>query len=578
MHDMGLLDPLLLEPHFPDFPPTVPRLLEAGRKRFADRDCVVTLEGRLTFSDLDEQSRRLAAHLLQAGISKGSRVGILFPNGLEWVLTWAAAARIGAVTIPVNTFYKGPELGRFLRHSDVQFLIGVGSFLQHDYLARLEAIAAALADHTTPGPLWLEELPQLRRVLLWGDSGSARPWAEGNLGERLHQSPDPGLAAMVDRLGEEVSPGDELFVTYTSGSTGEPKGVIHSHGGAVRHAFNLAALSGIDEHSRLWTPMPLCWVGGFAFTLLRAMASGACFLTQALFEPAAALKMFEEERVTNVSAWPGIAKTLSEHPNFPDTDLSSLRAPTSFYDAMPPDRRPPDPGLAAGSLGMSETCGPHTFWTPREDVAGVPEDYRGAFGHEVPGTEHRIIDPDTGADMPPGEEGEVLVRGYNLMLGLYKRERSEVFDSDGWYHTGDRGYFRDGWFFFTGRQSDLIKTGGSNVAPAEVERSVLAYEEVKLAFVVGVPDEVHGQTVVALVVPWRGAGADAVDPEEIRRRLREELSSYKVPAQVLVIADEDVPWLVSQKVDRRALVSLAEKLLASGASGGGHSGTAGGGQ
>lgn len=559
-------DPLLLQTHFPDYVPTVPALLDACRRRFAERDCVVTPETRLTFAELDEKSRRLAARLVEAGVSKGSRVGILFPNGVEWVLTWAAAARVGAVTIPVNTFYKAPELGRFLRHADVQYLVGVGSFLQHDYLAALETLAPDLSAQG-PGPLWLEDFPQLRRVLLWGEGDPARPWAEPNLVGALEEAVDPRVAAVVEALGDDVTPGDELFVTYTSGSTGEPKGVIHSHGGVVRQASNLAVLSGVDEESRIWTPMPLCWVGGFAFSLLRSLVAGGCFLTQAVFEPGAALKMFAAERVTNVSAWPGIAKTLGEHPDFPATDLSSLRTPTSLYDAMPPDRRPPDPGLAPTSLGMSETCGPHTFWTPGEEVTGVPEECRGAFGHEVPGTEHRIVDPETGEVLPEGREGEVLVRGYNLMLGMYKRERSEVFDADGWYHTGDRGYFRDGWFFFTGRQTDLIKTGGSNVAPAEVERCLLAYDEVKLAYVVGVPDPVKDQIVTALVVPWRNAGqsqADGgnLDAEAIRARLREELSSYKVPAHVLFITDEQVPWLVSQKVDRRALLTLAEKLLA----------------
>ena len=552
-------DPLLSRPHFPEFLPTVPHLLRDGRDRFGDRDCVVTPDARLTFAGLEEQSRLLAARLVREGVSKGTRVGILFPNGVEWVLTWAAAARLGAVTIPVNTFYKGPELGRFLRHADVQYLIGVSQFLQHDYLSRLETLAPDLQGHGG-GPLWLRDLPQLRRILLWGEGDPARPWAEPGLADALRDGPDDRLVALVDGLGDDISPGDELFVTYTSGSTGEPKGVIHSHGGVIRHASNLATLSGMDGDSRIWTPMPLCWVGGFAFSLLRSMLAGGCFLTQAVFEAGAALKMFEQERVTNVSAWPGIAKTLCEHPDFASTDLSSLRTPTSFYEAMPPDRKPPDPGLAVGSLGMSETCGPHTFWTPGEEVTGVPEEYRGAFGHEVPGTRHRIIDPDTGLDLPEGEEGEVLVRGYNLMLGLYKRERSEVFDDDGWYHTGDRGYFRDGWFFFTGRQTDLIKTGGSNVAPAEVERCLLAYDEVKLAFVVGVPDPVKEQAVTALVVPWRSAST--VDAEAIRSRLREELSSYKVPTRVLFISDEQVPWLVSQKVDRRALLTLAEKLLA----------------
>lgn len=564
MHGRTDATTVITQPSFPDYPPTVPHLLQSGRERFGDRECVVTPSARMTYTELDERSRRLAARLVQLGVAKGSRVAVLFPNGADWVVAWAAAARLGCIVVPVNTFYQAPELGRFLRHADVQYLLGVDAFLHHDYLARLETVAPELADAGGDGPLLLAGLPQLRRVLLWGPS--TRPWAVGDLSHTLDAEPAPGLSDLVDALGADVVPDEPMLITYTSGSTGEPKGVVQSHGALIRQASNLSALSGIDAESRIWTPMPLCWVGGFAFSLLRALVCGGCFVTQEVFDAGEALKTFERERVTNVSAWPAVTKSLTEHPDFASTDLRSLRSGTSFYDAVPPDKRPPDPGLAVTSLGMSETCGPHTFWTPEEEVTGAPEEYRGNFGHEVPGTEHRIVDPDTNADLPPGLEGEVLVRGYNLMLGLYKRARSDVFDRDGWYRTGDRGYFRDGWFFFTGRQSELIKSAGSNVAPAEVEMALMGFDDVKLAFVVGTPHAERGQEVVALVVPWKadpaGGSLDPPDPDELRLRLRDHVSSYKVPRHVFIIEDADVPWLLSQKVDRRALTSMAEKLVA----------------
>ncbi|HEV2369188.1 MAG TPA: class I adenylate-forming enzyme family protein [Acidimicrobiales bacterium] len=551
-------------PAFPDYEPTVPRLLQAGVDRFGGQDAVVDTTDRLSYAELDRRSRALAARLAAAGVQKGSHVGVLFPNGSPWVLAWAAAARLGAVVVPVNTFYRTPELARFLRHADVQLVIGVDRFLQHDYIERLETIAPELSG-CGPGPLHLATLPQLRRVLLWGDSPV--PWAEGGYGVGLDEDPDPRLAALVDAMGDDVLPVDPMLITYTSGSTGEPKGVVHGHGGVIRHSRNLASLSGIDTTARLWTPMPLCWVGGFAFTLLRALVVGAAFITQEVMDAGVALDLIEDERVTHVSAWPAVSKTMREHPSFASRDLSSLRG-GSFPDALPPDRRPRDPTLSVGSLGMSETCGPHTFWTPESELNGAPEEYRGTFGLPVPGVEHRIIDPVTGADLPPGREGEVIVRGYSLMLGMYRKERSEVFDADGWYHTGDRGLFRDGWFFFTGRQSDLIKTAGSNVAPIEVESCLLAMDEVKLAFVVGVPHPDRGEDVVALVVPnpLRAEGTRSVPadelPELLRSRLREQLSSFKVPRHIVVVTDADVPWLTSQKADRRALTALGEKLAA----------------
>ena len=559
-------------PAFPDHLPTVPELLRAGAERHGADDCVVTPDERVSYAELDRRSRLLAARLVGAGVGKGTHVGVLFPNGWEWVVAWAAVARLGAVAVPVNTFYRTPELGRFLRHADVQVLLGVASFLQHDYLDRLETIAPELAGQDAGGRrgrLLLATLPQLRRVMLWGDSPVG--WAEGGYGAGLAADSTAAggardaeaLTAVVDGMAADVVPADPMLITYTSGSTGEPKGVVHSHGALIRHGHNLAALSDVDGAARLWTPMPLCWVGGFSFTLLRAMTVGATFITQEVLEPGAALALMERERVTHVSAWPAVSKNLREHPDFATTDLSSVRS-GSFYDAVPADRRPVDPGLTVTSLGMSETCGPHTFWYPEDEVHGAPEEYRGTFGHEVPGTEHRIIDSATGAVLPPGEEGEVLVRGYSLMLGLYRKERAEVFDADGWYHTGDRGYFRDGWFFFTGRQSDVIKTAGSNVAPIEVETCLVGVPEVKIAFVLGVPHPDRGQDVVALVVP--DPEVPEREPAElaelVRGHAREHLSSYKVPRRIFVIGNEEVPWLTSQKADRRALVVMAEKLAA----------------
>jgi acyl-CoA synthetase (AMP-forming)/AMP-acid ligase II len=286
-------------------------------------------------------------------------------------------------------------------------------------------------------------------------------------------------------------------------------------------------------------------------------------LTQEVLDTGAALSFIEREQVTYVAAWPEVTAALTSHPDFPRTDLSHLRGGT-LLAGLPTNRRASDPGLVVGSLGMSETCGPHTFAAPGESITGAPEQYRGTFGHPVPGIAHRIVD-ESGKDLPAGEEGEVLVRGYSLMQGLYKRERSEVLDSDGWYHTGDRGYFRDGWFFFAGRQSAIIKSAGSNVAPAEVERSLMEQPEVRLAFVVGVPHAQRGEDVVALIVA-SDDDASSIDEADLRARLREQLSSYKIPRHIFVIDYERVPWLVSQKVDGRALGDLADALVAAATS------------
>ena len=540
---------------FPDHRPTVSALLRHAVEHHPTNLAVATPDERLDYRELDRRSADMAALLVHRGVGKGTRVGLLLPNGVDWVVAWAAAARIGAVVAPVNTFYRTPEMATMLRHADVQVLVACPRLAPHDYVEQLLEIAPELAGAEAAEPLLLPTLPQLRRVLLRGDGAGVR-WAEA-VGEV--PTPSPRLAEVVRGLEDDVVPADPMLVTYTSGSTGEPKGVVHGNGPLLRHGRNLAALSGIGPDDRIWTPMPLCWVGGFSFTLLRALSVGAAFVTQERMDAGVALHLLERERVSCVSAWPTIGSALTAHPDYERTDLSALRLGT-FYEGRAPDRRPADPGLGVTSLGMSETAGPHTFWTAAEDRDGSPEEFRGAFGHEVPGVSHRIVDDD-GRDVAEGEEGRVLVRGYSLMLGLHRRERHEVLDADGWYHTDDRGYFDRGWFFFTGRDSDLIKTKGANVAPSEVEAALSSLDAVRSAYVFGVANPDIGEEVVALVVAAAPDGS-GTSLEELRPALRSRLASYKLPRRVFTIAADEVPFLTSQKPDRRSLARRAAELAA----------------
>ncbi len=540
----------------PDHVPTVAHLLRHAVAHHPGALAVATSDDHLTYAELDRRSAALAARLVSHGVGKGTRVGVLLPNGIGWVVTWAAATRIGAILTPVNTFSKTPELATMLRHADVQVLIATTHFEPHDYVQRLLDIAPDLDGSDGSMPLLLPTLPQLRHILWW-EADDRHAWAAGGAGVDLDQPVDAHLATIVTAMEDDVVPADPMLVTYTSGSTGEPKGVVHGHGPLLRHARNLAAMSGIGPDDRIWTPMPLCWVGGFSFTLLRALSVGAAFVTQARFALDQALSLIGGEQITCVSAWPAAGAAMASHPDFASTDLSHLRLGT-FYEGRRPDSRPDDPTLAVTSLGMSETGGPHTFWTLDDDLHGCPEEYRGAFGHQVPGLQHRIVDP-AGHDVAEGDEGEVLVRGDSLMYGLYKHERDEVFDADGWYHTGDRGRFRDGWFFFTGRQSDLIKSKGSSVAPPEVEKALASQPSVNQAFVVGVEHPERGQDVVALVVAHERAAPSA---DDLHAALSDLLSSYKLPRHTFVIEATDVPYLSSQKPDRRTLTRMATDLVA----------------
>ncbi len=537
-----------------DTPISLPEFIRSRSERFGERVMAVLGGRRLSYVEADASSARLARALLARGVAKGSRIGLLAPNGPDWIVGFFAAGRIGAVAVPINTFYKPRELGWVLRHADVDTLLTVPRLLRHDYLERLEQVAPSLAGQEA-GPLALPELPYLRRVYSFGDAG--RPWARSIRELEATADSAPGFDAPLLREVEScVAAADPLVVIYSSGSTAEPKGAVHSHGAVLRHSANLNRFRDLQPEDRAFSPMPFFWVGGFVFSLFSYLQAGACMLCEESFEPGRTLDFIESERATIVAGWPHYAKAMMEHPSFPSRDLSSVRS-GNLYEILPEAVRPADPELRSNSLGMTETCGPHTI--DRMDV-DLPESLRGSFGRPVPGLEHKIVDPETGEELPPGQVGEICVRGYSLMLGLHKREREQTFDRDGFYHTGDAGSFdAGGHLFFRARLGEMIKTAGANVTPREVEVVLESLAEVRSAFVVGVPDPVRGQNVAAAVIA-RGSGS--LDADALRSRLAEELSSYKVPRHLFFYSDGELPFTDSGKIDKRRLVELLSQRIA----------------
>jgi acyl-CoA synthetase (AMP-forming)/AMP-acid ligase II len=544
----------VVAPRFPDYEPTVPVFLAQVAKRYGANPLIVLGDRRITYADAERASARLARGLLARGFGKGSRIAVLAPNGPDWLVWWLAVTRIGAVMVPLNTFYKPRELGYVLRHSDASALITVARCLSNDYLERLEACAPGLVGQR--GALYARELPHLRHVFVSGDTGG-RSWTEPVAA--LEAAADAATAIDAAFLAEVeacVTPADPMLVIYSSGSTTDPKGAVHSHAAPLRHACNTNQFRDFEPSDRIYSPMPFFWVGGFVFNLLAAMHAGAFLLCEEVFEPGETLALLERERATIAGGWPHYSKALAEHPSFATRDLSSIRS-GNLYAVLPEAERPADPELRSNSLGMTETCGPHTY--DRMDV-DLPERLRGSFGHAVPGVEHKIVDPETGATLPPGEFGEICVRGYSVMLGLHKQERDDVFDRDGFYHTGDAGYFdADGVLYFKARLGEMIKTAGANVTPREVEVELEKLPEVSSAFVVGLPDPVRGQNVAAAVVLKRGA---QLDPDTARARLREQLSSYKVPREWWFAAKEELPFTDSGKIDKKRLAALFAQRLA----------------
>jgi acyl-CoA synthetase (AMP-forming)/AMP-acid ligase II len=346
--------------------------------------------------------------------------------------------------------------------------------------------------------------------------------------------PDPGDVSdeFLAAIEAAVFPADPLLMIWTSGSAADPKGVVHTHGVAVRKVSPQVGL-GLPNSlpGRVIHLGPLFWVAG-PQSILGALFSGSTIVCQERFDAAEAIELIERERCTGSSGWATLIDRLRSHPEWQRRDTSSLATPPE-----PPLSSMGDPR----NLGMTETFGPHRDRTLFD---------------------YKIIEHDTGQELADGRVGEFCVRGFGLMAAMYKREREEVLDADGYYHTGDRGYIEDGQVYFTGRYSELIKSAGANVSPLEVEAVLNGLADVQLAVVFGIPSAERGEEVLAVLVPEAGRNLEIRAIQDHCRRL---LSSYKVPTQFHIRSIEEIPILVSGKVDKRTIrSSLLEQTKSTG--------------
>jgi acyl-CoA synthetase (AMP-forming)/AMP-acid ligase II len=528
-----------------DLPLTVPALLHA-RAAAHDAEPFVVCDGDvLTYGEADRRSASLARGLLAIGAGKGTPVGVLHPNGSEFVVSALAAARIGAVAVPLSTFSTAIELAALLRGADVGVLLSARSYRNHDYAATLSAAIPDLELGADPS-LFAPSTPALRHLVFSETKDGAMPdWSTEALitaGKRV----DPEVLEAAEH---EVAPADRLVIVHTSGSTSEPKGVIHAHGALIRHQDNLNEIRRYTSDEVLFSNSPFFWIGGYAYCMLGTLVAGARLVCSNATRPADVLDVLERERPTMVNGFAAGVAHLAKDPSFAGRDLSSIRR-GNLWPIMPESVRPKDPELRHNMLGMTET-GSVCLASP--DEGDQPEHRRGSFGRPVPGFEVRIVDADCGTVCGPGAPGELHLRGPFLMEGYLGRERHEVFDSDGWYPTGDLVVADDdGFVYFKGRRGDMIKTAGANVSPREVEAAILDVTGLT-AHVVGIDDEARGQIVAAAVVVPAGR---ELDEDELRSQLSGRLSAYKVPRRVRPFTEGTIPMMSSGKIDARALKDL----------------------
>jgi acyl-CoA synthetase (AMP-forming)/AMP-acid ligase II len=537
-------------PVFPDYAPTLPNVMNRSVAQYGEREFLVDGPTRLTYRQADRAAAELARGLLALGVSKATRVAIVLPDCADWVLAWWAAARVGALTLPLSTFFQSKELDWALKEADVDTLIIASEFLGRDYVERLERAVPGLAAQKSTR-IAVASHPYLRHVVVFGQCD--RPWAvKGAEGLRALAAANPALDdAFLAEVEKQVTPADFLIGICTSGSTSAPKIVIHAHGSLLRisHVFLGSFLGKMEQDDRNYSGMPMFWLGGLNSNLLPVIFKGACMVFSPSPKPEDVLDAIVREKVTRVMMWPVQYKPLTDLAEARGIDLTPtmhhLHVQRPDGSTIPPERR------ISSLLGMTESFGPHGTGMWDEEL---PEKNGGTFGRRLPGVERKIVDPKTRKELPPRTDGELMIRGFSMMQGYYKRERADTFDADGWFATGDTcAIDEDGYLYFRGRLSDMIKTTGANVSPQEVEVLMMGYPGVAESIVVGIPDPERGERVVAVVIPREG---ESVDAAALKKRMLEEISSYKVPKEIFIMKYDEVPRTSSAKVQRNKLREL----------------------
>jgi fatty-acyl-CoA synthase len=512
---------------------TIPRLIAELTALHGKREALVGNGQRLTYAQLGESVTKVARRLFRLGIRQGDKVGILMGNRPEWVIGALAAASIGGIAVAMNSWSTARELEHLIRHSDCRLLIATPRFLKHDYRAMLDGMA----------PL-AERFPLLQGILGVGD---ALPPGWLPLFDAAGDD-DAGVDAEIRKAGTAVQPGDQAFLLYTSGSTSTPKGVQLIHASLIANPWQIGERQHVVAGDRLWLAVSLFWGLGCVNALMNLLTHGGCVVLQESFDTVEALRLIQDERCTIFYGTPNMAQALHEHPERHRYDLGSLRGGATLGT---PEQVQRVIELGATQIcniyGLTETYG-NSHVTDADD--GLERRLR-SCGRPLPGVSQRIVSAE-GADLPPGQVGEVRVKGH-VTAGYYKDEAltRQCFDEQGYFRTGDLGYVdQEGYLYFCGRLKEMVKTGGINVAPAEVEAVLMDHPDIYLAYVVGVPDDCRDEVLGAVIVPNPGAELSAL---QVIAHCRANLAAYKVPRLVRFIGEQALPLTTTGKVQKNKL-------------------------
>ncbi len=516
-----------------------------------EADAVVGRGERLGFGALRDQADALARALLEMGVQHGNRIAILLPNRPEWVISAVAAAKIGAATVAISTFSTPREIAWTLEHARPSVIITMETFRGRGYLAAIHDAVPELA-RAEPGALSSERLPELRAVV----SIDQRRHAGVSQWTDVLRHASALRAKALYAAQAAVGSSDLCFILYTSGSTATPKGVMLAHGDLIDNGFQIGERQRLTGADRVWLAVPLFWSFGSANALPAIWTHGGALVLQESFEPGEALALLDEERCSVYYGMANMARAILEHPERSRRALGSMR--TGLTIGLPEDVAMTMEAVNTPELcnvyGATETYGncavtdAHDSREHRLTTQGLP----------LPGMEIRVVEPGSDRSLPRDTVGELRVRG-RVTPGYYREPTltRAAFDADGFFITGDLGRIDgDGRIRFHGRLKEMIKTGGINVAPLEVESVLLAHPAVKQAYVVGVPDRSKGEVAAAAVELHAGATTTA---EALAAYCRERLSSYKVPARIVFLSAGEFPRTATGKVQKPRLREELER-------------------
>ena len=528
---------------------TLSQVLRETAERFPSRPAILDPSGRsLTYEKLDAEVSRLARGLLDQGVEKGDKVGLWMPNIPEWVVAYYAIARVGAVVVPMNTRYKTHEVEYILRDSEATTLFAVDAFARIDYLEMIAGIQP--------------KLPNLKRVVIVGAAGET-----GTPYEDVVQSGADALSdAELARRETTCDPADNVFILYTSGTTGSPKGAMLSHHNIAKNAEQVTEVLHTTEEDVFLLAVPFFHCFGCVLGVAGAIAWGAAMVPMKVFRPTEALDLVERFKVSVLYGVPTmfvleLEEARKGKEDGSKYDVSSLRTGIMAGAPCPVEvMRGTMNELGCNvsiAYGLTEASPVITMTRFDDSIERRVE----TVGRALDGIEVKIADDDH-TPVPRGEMGELACRGYNVMLGYYRAPEvtAQTIDEDGWLYSGDLATVdEEGYVQIVGRKKDMLICGGFNVYPAEIEEYLFTHPKVQNVSVIGVADDVFGEVAAAYIIPREG---QTIDPQEIVDFCAGEIANFKVPRYVEVVAE--FPMTQSGKIQKFKLREIAKEAFDAG--------------